>query len=446
METETGMKMLYQALSCGQEQVMVAHGQVERIKQRLLQRQDLPVTVGTRRDSGLSLADRACPSDSITQEEQQAVALMEQETLRERASTYFKKQLAALIKLPMQQIDPQAPLIDYGFDSILAVRFTSALEDTFGPLSKTLLFEYPTLHSMTEYFLRSYPEQLRSVLRINEAKDQVIPRTTRTGAVGIVRGSDPIPATPAPTVPDHKLHTDYARHRLALLPTDAPASDGHAQPDQAVGVVPCADPGLCSDPEQGSSEGSTPRGDIAIIGLAGRYPGARDLRAFWENLRNGRDCITEIPPERWDHRLYFDTDKNKPGKTCSKWGGFLEGVDEFDPFFFNISPREAGIMDPQERLFLECVYATLEDAGYTREGLSTYQSNGLPSNVGVFAGVMYEDYQLFGAVAQAQGRPIALSGSPSSIANRVSYFCNGGHHVLIFSNRHSSSLSKYPAR
>src|SRR5207247_1879869 len=121
-----------------------------------------------------------------------------------------------------------------------------------------------------------------------------------------------------------------------------------------------------------------------------------------------------------DHRLYFDADKNKPGITYSKWGGFLEGVDEFDPLFFNISPRDAEMMDPQERLFLECAYATLEDAGYTREGLNRYQSNGLASNVGVFVGVMYEEYQLFGVEAQVQGHSLALSGSPSSIANRVS--------------------------
>ncbi|WP_141292105.1 beta-ketoacyl synthase N-terminal-like domain-containing protein, partial [Ideonella azotifigens] len=79
------------------------------------------------------------------------------------------------------------------------------------------------------------------------------------------------------------------------------------------------------------------------------------------------------------------------GKTYSKWGGFIEGVDEFDPLFFNISPREAELMDPQERLFLQCVHATLEDAGYTRGSVAAEQ------NVGVFVGVMYEEYQLYGA-------------------------------------------------
>ena len=85
-------------------------------------------------------------------------------------------------------------------------------------------------------------------------------------------------------------------------------------------------------------------------------------------------------------------------------------------------------MDPQERLFLQCVYNTLEDAGYTREGLTLAlrgddpKKARKPANVGVFVGVMYTDYQLFGAQAQALGWNIASGGNPSTIANRVSYW------------------------
>ena len=159
-------------------------------------------------------------------------------------------------------------------------------------------------------------------------------------------------------------------------------------------------------------------GDIAIIGLAGRYPQAGSLEEFWANLSQGKDSITEIPSERWDHKLYYDEDRNKPGKTYSKWGGFIDGVDLFDPLFFNISPREAELMDPQERLFLECVHATLEDAGYTRDNVTPHASAG-PGNVGVFVGVMYEEYQLYGAQEQARGRNIAILNSAASVANRI---------------------------
>src|SRR5690606_17525641 len=97
--------------------------------------------------------------------------------------------------------------------------------------------------------------------------------------------------------------------------------------------------------------------DIAIIGLAGRYPLADTPEAFWENLKAGRDCITEIPASRWDHDAYFDPEKGRAGKSYSKWGGFISGVDEFDALFFNIAPTAAALIDPQERLFLQCAYA-----------------------------------------------------------------------------------------
>nr|WP_234025569.1 type I polyketide synthase [Bacillus paralicheniformis] len=116
-------------------------------------------------------------------------------------------------------------------------------------------------------------------------------------------------------------------------------------------------------------------------------------------------------------------------------------MDQFDPLFFNITPREAELMDPQERLFLECVYETLEDAGYTREALSQLQERGIRASVGVFVGVMYEEYQLYGAQEQTQGRPITLAGNPSSIANRVSYFFNFHGPSIALNTMCSSSLT-----
>ncbi len=98
-------------------------------------------------------------------------------------------------------------------------------------------------------------------------------------------------------------------------------------------------------------------------------------------------------------------------------------------------------MDPQERLFLECVYETMEDAGYTREALGLHQGFGLGGNVGVYVGVMYEEYQLYGAQEQIQGKPVALAGNPASIANRVSYFCNFHGPSMAVDTMCSSSLT-----
>ncbi|MCA9978344.1 MAG: hypothetical protein KC413_21435, partial [Anaerolineales bacterium] len=90
---------------------------------------------------------------------------------------------------------------------------------------------------------------------------------------------------------------------------------------------------------------------LAIVGMGCRFPGgANDLESFWQVLVDGLDVITEVPPERWDIDAYYDPDPDAPGKTYTRWGGFLENVDLFDPEFFGIAPREAVTMDPQQRL------------------------------------------------------------------------------------------------
>src|SRR3546814_131464 len=91
--------------------------------------------------------------------------------------------------------------------------------------------------------------------------------------------------------------------------------------------------------------------EIAGIGASGRFPLAKDLDEFWQNLAQGRDCITEVPVDRWDHHAHFDPDKTRLGKAYCKWGGFLDDVDRFDARFFRIPSSEAELLDPQERLF-----------------------------------------------------------------------------------------------
>ncbi|MBA3774588.1 MAG: amino acid adenylation domain-containing protein, partial [Ramlibacter sp.] len=177
-----------------------------------------------------------------------------------------------------------------------------------------------------------------------------------------------------------------------------------------------AAPAAAAAPRDTPFETAAADQDIAIIGMTGRYPQAADLAQFWDNLQAGRDCVGEIPPQRWDGQAYFDADGDQPGKTRSKWGGFIDGVDEFDPLFFNISPHEARTMDPQERLFLQAVWTLLETAGHTRESLR--QAHG--GRIGVYVGAMYQQYASLYASATAEAS--APVSSYAAIANRVSFF------------------------
>jgi acyl transferase domain-containing protein len=125
---------------------------------------------------------------------------------------------------------------------------------------------------------------------------------------------------------------------------------------------------------------------IAVIGLGCRFPGgANSPEAFWQMLRDGVDAVREVPAERWDIDAYYDPDPDAPGMMSTRWAGFIDGIDQFDPHLFNISPREANTMDPQQRLLLEVAWEALEHAGQAPDKLSG-------SATGVFMGITGSDY------------------------------------------------------
>lgn len=173
---------------------------------------------------------------------------------------------------------------------------------------------------------------------------------------------------------------------------------------------------------------------IAIIGIGCRFPGAKDARAFWNLLRNGVDAIREVPAERFNLHDFWDPDPSAPGKMVTRWGGFIEQVDQFDAHFFGISPREAARMDPQQRLLLEVTWEALEDAGQVRERLA-----GTPT--GVFIGISNNDY---GRIQLNDFRRIdayAGTGNALSIAaNRISYVFDFRGPSIAIDTACSSSL------
>ena len=110
---------------------------------------------------------------------------------------------------------------------------------------------------------------------------------------------------------------------------------------------------------------------LAIIGIGCRFPGRSNTpREFWNLLLSGTDAITEMPPDRFDLSQLFDPAVSKPGTIYTRWGGFLENIDQFDAAFFGISPREAASMDPQHRLLLEVAWEALEDGGHNGGSLA----------------------------------------------------------------------------
>jgi acyl transferase domain-containing protein len=173
---------------------------------------------------------------------------------------------------------------------------------------------------------------------------------------------------------------------------------------------------------------------IAVLGLGCRFPGAESPEQFWQLLVSGKNAVTEVPADRWDVDAWYDPDPQAPGKTYSRWGGFLDRVDEFDAEFFGISPREARHMDPRQRILMETTWEALADAGLAPERLSG-------SNAGVFIGHMVGDYYAL-ETANAAGidAHVSTGNLDSILANRLSYVLNLQGPSLAVDTACSSSL------
>jgi acyl transferase domain-containing protein/NAD(P)-dependent dehydrogenase (short-subunit alcohol dehydrogenase family)/acyl carrier protein len=176
---------------------------------------------------------------------------------------------------------------------------------------------------------------------------------------------------------------------------------------------------------------------IAVIGMGCRFPDhVDDPDSFWRLVIEGRDAIREVPSERWDVDAFYDPDPDAPGKMSTRWGGFLEGVDQFDPEFFGISPREAAGMDPQQRLLLEVTWEALENAGQNPDRLA-----GSPT--GVFVGVCNSDYFLkrFEGARGSVDAYVATGNAHSVASGRISYILGLKGPSLSVDTACSSSLT-----
>ena len=303
--------------------------------------------------------------------------------LLEKTEAYVKEVIGNEIKLDPDRIDSNEQFDVFGIDSIVIGRINVALEKQLGPLSKTLLYEHPTIKELAEHLHIEAKEQL---IRIFNMSEPVVQEETSTT---IVTKNYPV-----------------------------------------------------TDPQENKENNYRENEPIAIIGVHGRYPQSKDINEYWDNLKQGKDLIELVPETRWDYREFYDQDPEKAaqGKIYSKWGGFVNDVDKFDPKFFNISEEEARMIDPQERLFLESVWATVEDAGYTKNSLRSKYSKGKGSDVGVFVGVTTYTYNLLATDAWSDGNYLNSSAMPWSIANRVSYLMDFQGPSMPIDTACSSSL------
>jgi acyl transferase domain-containing protein/NAD(P)-dependent dehydrogenase (short-subunit alcohol dehydrogenase family)/acyl carrier protein len=273
--------------------------------------------------------------------------------------------------------DVDADLLHLGVDSVASIHFSSEIERRLAAvepvrIAKALIFDYPSLRSIAAYLLERHGPSLSIALSAGSAKPAQLPdansmpmQAATTTGTGESRWAETAQTDPGQTDSEHS-HVGSATARGFDLRDD----------------------------------------DIAIVGMAGEFPGAEDLDALWAMLESGSDAITAVPADRWSWEHDYSPDPKRIGASYGRHGGFLRRAKQFDPVFFGITPVEAAKIDPQERRLLETAYRTLEDGGHFA----------MPdTETGVFVAAMFGHYQNL----DAPSGPI--SASFSSIANRISF-------------------------
>ncbi|WKD49180.1 SDR family NAD(P)-dependent oxidoreductase [Microbulbifer spongiae] len=344
------------------QQIIVAQSNGKVIQQVVNQRPTVPDNI---------IATQQYPT--TTKETSQGAATNRDELLQ-YAQQYVKQLIAGTLKIKLDLLDNDTTFADIGLDSILVVQLTNKFKELFPQITSTLFFQVQTINGLVQYFVDEYPAVIQT-LRISAEKS--------LGAL--------------------ILETNQQTRFAKLTSNWKPQQDD-----------------LVSGSRSNKLSSARTNSDIAIIGVVGRYPQAPDLASFWENLKTGKNCISTIPEQRWDWKQHNQNSRGSGG-IYSKWGGFIEDVDKFDPVFFKIAPKEASKIDPQERLFLQACYHVIEDAGYTPDSLDSRQG------VAVYVGVMNSGYST---------QPCYFS-----IANRVSHTLNFFAPSMAIDTACSSSLT-----
>ena len=285
----------------------------------------------------------------------------------------IEEEITNVLNQPGEMVNFDASFLELGIDSILGVELVEAINKAIGiDLGQEVIFDYRGAKELASHIAKTYEFE-------TENQEETPPENNGMAGEISVNGDIPDPADPMVEV-------------------------------------------------------SGNRGDIAIIGISGKFPGAENVEEFWSHLQKGHCCIKEINRSGWKESDYYDLDPSKENKAVSKWGGLLEDIEGFDPLFFNISPREAERMDPQQRLFLEEAFKAFENGGYSMEMLSG-------KKVGVFIGAHGTDYREKILEHEDIKSQTFLGTDMAILTARVSYFLNLKGPSLAIDTACSSSLA-----
>ncbi|MEU4000840.1 beta-ketoacyl synthase N-terminal-like domain-containing protein, partial [Streptomyces fungicidicus] len=289
------------------------------------------------------------------------------EDTRERVRSVIVERLQTSLGLDRREISEEDSFADYGVDSILGVELTQQLSTDLGiSLSVTDLFDHSSVRALARYVVEHHLDASSPLPAALAPENAPQPETA------------PVPEATPPAVPGPP-------DPPALM--TVPAGNGTRRP-----AVPATAPAPAGEP-------------VAVIGMSGRFGTAEDTDQLWQHLADGRSLVGEI--SRWDMSAFV-----APGAPHPRFASLMDGIDRFDPLFFQISGLEATYMDPQQRLVLEEAWKALEDAGYAGDALRG-------RSCGVYIGTQVSDY-LPGSSEDAPAQ--AMWGNAEAIIpSRLSY-------------------------
>jgi acyl transferase domain-containing protein/NAD(P)-dependent dehydrogenase (short-subunit alcohol dehydrogenase family)/acyl carrier protein len=229
-----------------------------------------------------------------------------------KVKSWLKEMMMKELKLTLNQLEDSKPFSEYGVDSIIMAQMTGSMEKNLKiQLSPSLLLEYQTIESLSDYFEKNHVEKISAIL--NESSSLLLEEL-----------------------------------------------DGKEDGNEVSEEIEESCISLLNNP--GDKE------DIAVIGISCRFPGSPTKESYWELLSKGESAISRVPEDRWKIR-----------GNIVDYGGWVEGINSFDPGYFNLTENDASIMDPQARVILEESLKAIYDAGYESKELSG-------KRVGVYVG------------------------------------------------------------
>ncbi|KHL53967.1 short chain dehydrogenase family protein, partial [Xanthomonas cannabis pv. cannabis] len=360
--------------------------------------------------------------------------------------------IAQTLKMEAEAIACDTPFNEYGFDSILLTELASTIGRRYPDLTLAVdvFIDHPTLRELSAWMHARLPavpakaagndgasssgpgnstmpahdvllDGLRAlastILKLPEADIDADASWSQFGFDSITLNE--FATLIARAFPTASIATDLflscatlaelAAHLGALLPAQVPQAPAPAPASIGVDAGDAFDSAPADD-APGATE------EIAIIGLAGRFPAADDLAGFWRNLIEDRCAVTAIPADRWRWQDYVMDAPGEPGGTDCHHASFLTAIDRFDAAHFGISPREAELMDPQQRLLLECAWEAFENAAIAPDSVRGRK-------IGLFFGAEKNDYlSLIADADVAMDAYINTGNAHAMLTNRVSYF------------------------